>query len=367
MGDAFSVEESREGDSDRQPLHTLDGDLPPLHTIDGDSARYLAQFLDQDDPLLLTNLEQLQDYEVDVVETIAGDSCSCGANLESANLGTRLQADLNSLVFPGHGEPVPDCEEVCKVVCFSMDHPVSEDVAESTGHLLYPAQPLKGSFREGRDYYSPAELRWGAYGFTVPGEFGSAPLRVPVEFRDLGFDWTSPMSEQKKMTKTQKSALQRCMKPFLRCAMAGIRLQLRLDPDEANGSPEGSNIDAKLTLSKDLNVLTLKAAGVMRQIQLTDIRWVRCGQAVPETKPRPSAAAEATSTAAIDRHRLVVFRLSAGRFISFLFEHRDQAAFFGCYMRLLAKAAVGVGRASVGRASTTSTAASSAGLGVCDL
>jgi hypothetical protein len=113
--------------------------------------------------------------------------------------------------------------------------------------------------------------------------------------------------------------VQFCLKQFLREMLAGVELQLDAQDcpvDATSAAPK--RIHAVLALSPDALELWLSAEGTSRSVPLRAIRSVR---------PPP------------DEERAVVVRLAGGRFMRLVFDCKEQAAYLGTCLRLLAKSA----------------------------
>lgn len=296
---------------------------------DSGHGRYLEKFVGDKSVQQELNL---QERTLEFEWTRPVETCSCGSEgLVNPNLHTTLKTDTLSLCSPEHGEPAPDCAEIYEAVC------VTYSVLPREDHILYPVKPLRGEFREGDTYASSGTQHWGRRGELTPEDDGPGPLRVPIEFADIGYDWKTSSSTP--LTQWQKDKLQRCMKPFLRACMAGIIVELQLDAGEVHGvASEGRVLPATITLAGDLADFKLKACGVQRTIPLATMRAVRPPEPTLLAAKDGASCAEAQKTAREELTLLAEIRLVNGRFLRLRFGHRDQAAFFGTCARLLVRA-----------------------------
>jgi len=167
-----------------------------------------------------------------------------------------------------------------------------------------------------------------ADGQVLPEELPDQ-IGVPLDFQGLEYDWAAPSSMQKEPSAEQVQRLHSCLALFIRGMLAGVLLQLRLDPEETAGRPLGQNIDAVASLSRDLRVLLLSVKGVQRTVPLKSIRSVR---------PPAEEAGGLSWFLPSERDQMVVLRLAGSCFLRLRFDRREQAAYFGTCMRLLLKA-----------------------------
>jgi len=166
-----------------------------------------------------------------------------------------------------------------------------------------------------------------ADGQVLPEELPNH-LCVPMDFQGLQYDWAAPSATQKEPSAEQVQRLHSCLALFIRGMLAGVLLQLRLDPEETKGLPLGKNINAVASLSPDLLVLLLAVKGVQRAVPLKSIRSVR---------PPAEEAGGLSWFLPSERDQMVVLRLAGSCLLRLRFDSREQAAYFGTCMRLLLK------------------------------
>jgi len=199
-----------------------------------------------------------------------------------------------------------DCREVCRTFCFT----------DSIGKVVEDGEVRTC---EGHGYFDVDHSRSDA---EVVLSDKPAQLRVPKEFKGIGYDWSRPSTSQQELTGVQQEKLQASMKPFIRAMLTGVLVQLRLEPGEAMDlGGHAQTIDSVVSLSEDLSLVLINVAGTERSVPIRAVRWVR---------PPESGA---------DWDKCADLRLAGGRFIRFRFNNKEQVGYFGTCMRLLVKAA----------------------------
>ncbi|CAE7568416.1 strG [Symbiodinium natans] len=171
-------------------------------------------------------------------------------------------------------------------------------------------------------------LEDGAVELHTQNAHGLMPARlyVPVNLRQLAYDWSAPSSSQPAISDAEMAELRDCLTTFVEAMLRGVIVQLTI---EGNETGEGCNLVAVVALPSSLEDLIITTGGLEQSIRLSCIRWVR-----PLDKGRRSAS----WLWANERRKMVHVSLAGGCFLRFRFDQEDQAAFFGTCMRLLAKA-----------------------------
>ncbi|CAE6923610.1 unnamed protein product [Symbiodinium sp. CCMP2592] len=154
-----------------------------------------------------------------------------------------------------------------------------------------------------------------------------AKLYVPVNFRQLAYDWSAPSSSQPAISDAEMAKLRECLTIFIEAMLRGVIVQLRIDDNETDH--QGCNLLAVVSLPSSLEELLITSGGLEQSIRMSCIRWVR-----PLEKGRKTGCLWPVS----ERRKMVHISLDGGCFLRLRFEQEDQAAFFGTCMRLLAKA-----------------------------
>lgn len=333
-----------------------------------------------------------RNQELDLNRVLAS-YCSCGESvMVDPNFHETFHIDIISLLAPDHGEQAPDCGELFDTLCVTSTMPPKED------HLIFPVKHTKGDFIEGTTYATNTEE-------VIPGDSGPGPLLVPTEFKDIGYDWTVPSSQQKPLTEWQQKKIKRCLKPFLRACNAGVKLQMQLD---ASGQEKLKDRFHSIILQPGQIGMGISEDGKVRSITpggQEELAGVKAGWRFHTIKGEPYSqelldkfrAGQLSYTAVflkeddrnvdarlrlakdgiafhlsvggVDRtlplksirhvsqhehsDRLAVFHLATRRYVRFCFDHKDQAAYFGTCCKLITKAA------RQGRMSATSSVSSS--------
>ncbi|CAE8594659.1 unnamed protein product [Polarella glacialis] len=236
-----------------------------------------------------------------------------------------FKTDLATLFCSDANGGCLECKEVGRAVCMSTE-PRKVWAAKKNGQ--------QATVLEGSTYVD-------VYMQTLDGEVVStegrrlASLRVPPQFAMLEYNWAAPSSQQSKPSLVQQERMRSCLKIFVGDLLQGITLQLRLDKDEVDGTPDGRDITAGAKLSPDLSTLQLSVRGVDCNLPMASVRWVR---------PPADESSGLLWFLPNDRHTMVVLRLAGGRFVRFRFQQKDQAAYFGTCMRFLLKACISESR-----------------------
>ena len=141
-----------------------------------------------------------------------------------------------------------------------------------------PAQELSEAQR-----YALA-LEDGAVELHTQNAHGLMPARlyVPVNLRQLAYDWSAPSSSQPAISDAEMAELRDCLTTFVEAMLRGVIVQLTI---EGNETGEGCNLVAVVALPSSLEDLIITTGGLEQSIRLSCIRWVR-----PLDKGRRSAS-----------------------------------------------------------------------------
>lgn len=245
--------------------------------------------------------------------------------------GRPFKTDIVSLMDV-NGDGV-DCDEVGAAICVTQataQHDFDAFLPWDSDVYRTSAMDYDESFRE------------KSFAMEPPGE-----LQIPVEFTGIVFDWSQPSDKQVAPTPEQQACLQSCLQLFVRAMIPGVLLQLRVEPEEfsdpALRQAGAQNLDAMVSFSPDLSLLICTVGQNERSLPLRLIRRVRPSEPVDTTQLSPTRSsinvAQNSWFGPREHERTVILRFSRDRILRFRFEGRDQAAYFGTCMRLMAKAA----------------------------
>lgn len=273
----------------------------PEQVHGGDRAAYLAQFTGHSTQSSM-HMQHLRNLEEHQIASASSPPRRLDEDLVHPSLRRPMVSDLFT-TGGGHQSCCSECKDTCQVL-FSR---------EDDGSLNYERLGMATAIADGQ---------------VLPEELPDQ-LSVPMDFSGLEYDWSAPSITQKEMTPDQVQRLHGCLKLFVLAMLAGVQLQLRLDPEETRGRPLGQNIQAVISLSRDLSMVLLSAAGVQRTVPLQSVRWVR---------PAAEEPGGLSWFLPSERGQMVVLRLAGNCFLRLRFQRQEQAAYFGTCMRLLLKA-----------------------------
>eukprot|EP00927_Polykrikos_kofoidii_P051339 TRINITY_DN45132_c0_g1_i1.p1 TRINITY_DN45132_c0_g1~~TRINITY_DN45132_c0_g1_i1.p1 ORF type:complete len:314 (-),score=23.04 TRINITY_DN45132_c0_g1_i1:34-975(-) len=236
------------------------------------------------------------------------------AEMLDARTGKMMRTDVFSLFQE------VSCGYACKGMCNTSDG------AEGAPRLHPPC--------------ADADSHWHDHtcteGEVLPASWAPAPLSTPGLFNDLKYDWSAPASSQVRLSEDQQVQLQSCLKSFVHKLVCGVLVQLRLDVAELDDLSHAQNIDAVLSLTDNLSNLSISVGGSERIVKMRSVKSVR---------PSESATGTRSWFGTREHEPMVNLRLDGGRFLRIRFDSTEQANYFGTCMRLLTKAARGLGGA----------------------